>query len=108
MPVAEQSWPEWTRFRMVADGEGLVWFLGPWQLIRLDPRTGEATIWDAADDLQFASTGMTLAPAAGAGVWLMDGGRVRLFDGERFAVDVEVPSDIRNVAGRAGVGWLGD
>ena len=109
VPVSEQSWPEWTRFHMVADGEGSVWFLGPWQLIRLDPRTGEATIWDAADDLQFASTGVTLAPAAGAGVWLMDGPRVRLFDGERFAVDVEVPSEIRNVVGGPeSDGWVTD
>ena len=67
VPRAEQFDPVWTRFRMVADGEGLVWLLGPWQLIRLDPRTGDATAWDAADDVQFASTKMRLAPAAGPG-----------------------------------------
>lgn len=109
VPRAEQSYPEWTRFRMVADGAGLIWLLGPWQLIRLDPRTGDATTWDAADDLQFASTSMKLAPAAGPGVWLMDGARVRLFDGERFTVDLDVPADVLNVpGGPESDGWVTD
>lgn len=109
VPRAEQFYPEWTRFRMVADGQGLVWLLGPWQLIRLDPRTGDATAWDAANGLQFASTKMRLASAAGSGVWLMDGARVRLFDGERFAVDLEVPADVLNVpGGPESDGWVTD
>ncbi len=109
VPRAEQFFPEWTRFRMVADGEGQVWLLGPWQLIRLDPQSGSANTWDAADDLQFASTTMKLAPTVGAGVWLMDGGRVRLFDGERFAVDLEVPADVLNVPGGPDSdGWVTD
>lgn len=29
VPASEQSWPEWARCHMVADGEGSVWYLGP-------------------------------------------------------------------------------
>lgn len=94
---------------MVADGAGQVWLRGPWQLTRLEPDTGKATMWDAADDLQFAAAQMLLAPAAGSGVWLLDGPRVRLFDGERFVVDLEVPEDIRNIpGGPESDGWVTD
>jgi hypothetical protein len=76
---------------VVVDGAGMVWVDGPWQVARVDPATGEATIWDAADDLAFASV-RGLAPAQPAGVWLDSGDRVRLFDGERFQVDVAMPA----------------
>jgi hypothetical protein len=76
---------------VVVDGAGMVWVDGPWQVARVDPVTGRATIWDAADDLAFASV-RSLAPAQPAGVWLDGGDRVRLFDGERFLVDIAVPA----------------
>ena len=76
---------------VVADGAGMVWVDGPWQVARVDPGTGQATIWDGADDLAF-TTVERLAPAQPAGVWLDSGDRVRLFDGERFLVDVAVPA----------------
>ena len=39
----------------------------------------------------------------------MDGARVRLFDGERFAVDLEVPADVLNVPGGPEPdGWVTD
>jgi len=40
-----------------------------------------------------------LAPARPAGVWLDSGGRVRLFDGERFLVDIAVPAQYADVQG---------
>jgi hypothetical protein len=109
VPASEPLYPEWTQFRTVSDGLGQVWLLGPWQLVRLDPESGDATVWDAADDLQFASTDMTLAGAAGAGVWLLDGSRVRLFDGQRFAIDLRVPDEVVNVeGGPESQGWVTD
>jgi hypothetical protein len=76
---------------VVIDGAGMAWVDGPWQVARVDPGTGQATIWDAADDLAFTSV-RRLAPAQPAGVWLDSGDRVRLFDGERFLVDIAVPA----------------
>ena len=76
---------------VAVDGAGMVWVDGPWQVARVDPATGVATIWDAADDLAFTSV-RRLAPAQPAGVWLDSGDRVRLFDGERFLVDIAVPA----------------
>jgi hypothetical protein len=58
----------------VVDGAGMVWIDGPFELTRLDPRTGEATTWDAADDLTFATI-TAIAPSDGAGVcWPAAGG----------------------------------
>ncbi|MCU0262636.1 MAG: hypothetical protein MUF09_03080 [Candidatus Nanopelagicales bacterium] len=79
---------------VVVDGAGMVWVDGPWQVARVDPATGAATIWDAADDLAFASV-RGLSPAQQAGVWLVSGDRARLFDGERFLVDLAVPAQYR-------------
>ena len=83
---------------VAVDGAGMVWVDGPWQVARVDPATGEATIWDAADDLAFTSV-LRLAPAQPAGVWLDSGDRVRLFDGERFLVDLAVPAQYADVPG---------
>lgn len=90
---------------VVVDGAGMVWVDGPWQVARVDPATGQATIWDAADDLAFTSL-QRLAPAQPAGVWLDSGDRVRLFDGERFLVDVSVPAQYSD--GPDGEGPEGD
>ncbi len=81
---------------VVVDGAGMVWVDGPWQVARVDPATGRATIWDAADDLAF-TTVRRLAPAEPAGVWLDSGDRVRLFDGQRFLVDIAVPAQYADV-----------
>ena len=83
---------------VAVDGAGMVWVDGPWQVARVDPATGVATIWDAADDLAFTSV-RGLAPAQPAGVWLDSGDRVRLFDGERFLVDIAVPAQYADVEG---------
>jgi len=77
---------------MAVDGDGMVWIRGPWQVTRLDPATGEATTWDAADDLAFATT-QAIAASHTAGVWLLSSDRVRLFDGDRFVIDVAVPDE---------------
>lgn len=76
---------------VVVDGAGMVWVDGPWQVARVDPATGRARIWDGADDVAFTSV-RRLAPAQPTGVWLDSGDRVRLFDGERFVVDIAVPA----------------
>jgi hypothetical protein len=78
---------------VVADGTGAVWTRGPWRLTRVNPATGTATTWDAADDLAFAS-GWDLVGSSGAGVWIKDQNRVRLFDGTRFAADLAVPAEL--------------
>ena len=85
----------------VVDGTGMVWIDGPMQLTRLDPRTGKATTWDAADDLTFATI-TEMAPSDGAGVWLVGGGRVRRFDGDGFVSDVTVPEEYLEPSGRIG------
>ena len=77
----------------------MVWIDGPMQLTRLDPRTGQATTWDAADDLTFATI-TEMAPSDGAGVWLVGGGRVRRFDGDGFVSDVTVPEEYQEPSGR--------
>ena len=94
---AEDSseWPGSTAWQMVADGGGRVWIAGPWQLTRLDLESGESSTWDAADDDRFAWSDVILAATAGPGVWILDGCRVRLFDGEQFTVDLTVPVEVR-------------
>lgn len=76
---------------VVVDGAGMAWVQGPWQVARVDLASGGATVWDAADDLAFVSVD-GLAPAQPAGVWLDSEDRVRLFDGERFVVDIAIPA----------------
>ena len=79
---------------VVVDGAGMAWVDGPWQVARVDPTTGDATIWDAADDIAFASvTG--LSPAQPEGAWLISTDRARLFDGERFVVELAIPEQYR-------------
>ena len=87
---------------MVADGAGHVWIRSGWQVIRLDAASGESRSWDAGDDAVFASPALTLAPASGSGVWLVTGGRIRLFDGARFVIDVQVPEDVLDVSDATG------
>lgn len=79
---------------LVVDGAGMVWADGAWQVARIDPVTGAATTWDAADDAAFAAV-QRLAPAWPAGVWMLQGGSARLFDGERFAMTLTVPDQYR-------------
>ena len=79
---------------LAVDGESSVWVDGPWLVARVDPRTGSGQAWDAADDLAFGRV-RQLVPSDGAGVWLVEEHRVRLFDGTRFPVDLEVPTEYR-------------
>ena len=78
---------------IVVDGSGMAWVDGPAQVARIDPGSGEATVWDAGDDVVFGTS--WIAPASGPGVWLVTGDRVRLFDGTRFVVDLAVPEAAR-------------
>ena len=84
---------------MVVDGTGAVWMRGPWQLTRVDPDTGTAETWDVADDAVFANLS-AIVPSGGAGVWLLEGDRARLFDGRRFVRDLAVPAEYRGGEGR--------
>ncbi len=79
---------------MVVDGAGAVWVHGTWQLAHVDPETGSAQTWDASDDAAFATT-VAIRPSTGAGVWLIDDDRLRLFDGLRFVRDLPVPAEFR-------------
>lgn len=92
----------------------------------IDPWTGTATVWVAADDTAFASV-RHLAAGQPSGAWLIEPGTARLFDGERFAATLALPDGYRQddepgstvadllqvgetvyVAGRAGVArWSG-
>jgi alpha-tubulin suppressor-like RCC1 family protein len=89
---------------MAVDGTGAVWVKGMWQVTRLDPATGTAQTWDAADDAVFARVEL-IAPAAGAGAWLVVGDRLRLFDGQEFARDLTIPAKV--FAAGAGPGAIG-
>jgi hypothetical protein len=92
--VVGRSWEGAAVEGLVVDGSGAVWVDGAWQLARVDPSTGHADVWDVGDDFAFGSI-EALRPSAGAGVWLVDGGRLRLFDGTRFVRDLQVPETVR-------------
>ena len=84
---------------MVVDGTGAVWMHSPWQLTRVDPTTGTAQTWDVADDAVFANL-LSIEPSDGAGVWLLEADRARLFDGRTFVRDLVVPAEYRGGEGR--------
>ena len=75
---------------MVVDGAGTVWVDMPWGLARLDPATGSASTWNAGDDAAFVSNWFLRASVV-SGVWLVEQDRARLFDGDRFVRDIQVP-----------------
>ncbi len=78
-------------YQVVRDANGDVWSLGE-QLRRFSDRDGTLTLtgeWGLVDDAAFSGIWM-LAPAQGAGVWLV-GSDIRHFDGTRFVDVVEVP-----------------
>ncbi len=77
---------------MVVDGAGVVWIDIPWGLVRLDPASWSASAWDVGHDAAFVSNWSVRASAA-SGVWLVEEDRVRLFDGDRFVRDIQVPSE---------------
>jgi hypothetical protein len=79
---------------LVVDGTGMAWADGAWAVERIDPVTGTATVWDASDDAAFASV-QHLAAGQPSGVWLIEAGTARLFDGERFAATLALPDEYR-------------
>ncbi len=84
---------------MVVDGTGAVWLNSPWQLTRVDPTTGTTQSWDVSDDAVFANL-LFIEPSEGAGVWLLEADRARLFDGRSFVRDLLVPAEYRGGQGR--------
>lgn len=100
--LGDDLWP-WGQ--IVADGAGQVW-LDTAGLTRLDPRSGQSTSWDEADDAAFGSF-EALAPADGPGVWLLGQDRVWLFDGQRFDVDLQVPPKLLTSGGGPGPDRVG-
>lgn len=76
---------------LVVDGSGAAWVTGPWQLSRVDPATGSGLVWNGSADAALFEIQAT-AGSAGAGVWILGPRRLRLFDGERYAQDVAVPT----------------
>jgi hypothetical protein len=111
-PAALDLLGGWGERALAVDGAGMVWVDGPWQVARVDPRTGAGQVWDAADDPAFARV-RALAPSRTAGVWLLEDEGVRLFDGRRFAVDLAVPAAYRGagaltaVVERGAQVWVG-
>jgi hypothetical protein len=97
---------------LAVDGAGMLWVDGPWQVARVDPTTGAARVWDAADDAAFGTV-QQVAPSGTAGVWLVEPAHLRLFDGVRFAVDLPVPPEYRGTTGavamveREAEAWIG-
>lgn len=79
---------------LAVDGRGDLWMHGGWRVLRVDPATRTAQEWDLGDDGAFADV-TALHPAQGAGAWLVSPDRLRLFDGERFIREVQVPADVR-------------
>lgn len=80
---------------VVVDGAGMAWVDGPWEVARVDPATGHATVWDATDDTAFAAV-RSIAPAGPEGVWLVSADTARLFDGERFVAVLSLPDGFRD------------
>jgi hypothetical protein len=94
--------------QIVTDGTGAIWVKGMWRLTRIDPVSGQSQSWDAADDGAFA-TMEQITPAAGGGVWLVGGNRIRHFDGQRILADLTVPAEIFTTgAGPSAVGHIHD
>ena len=83
----------WASGRIVVDGTGMAWVDGPWSLTRVDPATGTGMTFDVEDDSAFGYAGLT-DPSAGPGAWLVGLDRAQLFDGQRFAADLELPADV--------------
>ncbi|MCU0262128.1 MAG: hypothetical protein MUF09_00430, partial [Candidatus Nanopelagicales bacterium] len=75
---------------MVVDGAGTFWVDMPWGVARLDPSSWSAAAWDASDDAAFASK-RSLRASTASGVWLIADDQVRLFDGDRFVREIQVP-----------------
>lgn len=97
---------------LAVDGAGMLWVDGPWQVARVDPTTGEARVWDAADDAAFGTV-QQVVPSSTSGVWLVEPTHLRLFDGVRIAVDLPVPREYRGTTGavamveREAEAWIG-
>ncbi len=74
---------EVTYDKVVVDGLGTFWAVGPGTVTRFDPAGGERRTWTITDDLGLAET-MSTAPARDGGVWLWSRDGIRRFDGEPF------------------------
>ena len=72
---------EVTYDRVVVDGRGTFWAVGPGTVTRFDPAGGERRTWTIIDDLGLATT-MSAAAARDGGVWLWSRDGIRRFDGE--------------------------
>lgn len=82
--------------QLVADVNGTIWTLRAGGIANIDPLTGRTRVWTLADDSAFAAA--SIAPARGGGVWLVNVGAVRLFDGERFRAVIDTPIPLWAVA----------
>jgi hypothetical protein len=102
-PVAQQIAAFGPAFSgLVADGVGALWWTGA-AVSRFDPATGVLRTFTAEDDPAFANQWLMAAPSAQGGIWLLEAGRVRRFDGQRFVVDLATPIEFCQVVeGRDG------
>ena len=81
---------------MAADGAGVLWWSGG-SVSRFDPATGALRTFTADDDPAFAMQQRTVTSVLG-GVWLLESGRVRRFDGERFFPALPTPVEFCQLA----------
>jgi hypothetical protein len=77
--------------RVLADGAGTLWAVGPGHLTRFDPETGARQTWTVADDAVFSDA--IVARARAGGVWLWSGSSIRHFDGKEFRRTIAAPPD---------------
>ncbi len=75
--------------RVLADGAGTLWAVGPGHLTRFDPETGARLTWTVADDAVFSDA--VVARAREGGVWLWSGSSIRQFDGKEFRRTIAAP-----------------
>lgn len=75
--------------RVLADGAGTLWAVGPGHLTRFDPETGARQTWTVTDDAAFSD--VVVARARAGGVWLWSGSSIRRFDGEEFRQTIAAP-----------------
>jgi streptogramin lyase len=71
---------EVTYDKVVVDGLGTFWAVGPGNVTRFDPAGGERRTWTITDDLGLAEM-MSAAPARDGGLWLWSRDGIRRFDG---------------------------
>jgi hypothetical protein len=76
--------------RVIVDGRGAHWAVGPGRVARFDPSGRDRSTWTVADDAAFSSS--TIASARAGGLWVASGTGIARFDGTGFREAIPAPA----------------